>query len=157
MRAAIRVMLLLSLPGAGCGTSVGGFTAGRSLNTCDDSYPVCNTAAGCVLSENQYAEGMFPGQRKLIFRTGGPSRVRVRLLFTEERSPGKSTIIEWNESGCGSQKTYSSMGRDIFQLAGEAQQLAVEQSLSTYGDHLIRLESDATARYQVRIEVVGQP
>ena len=58
-----------------------------------------------------------------------------------------------NELGCGSQKVYSSMGRDIFQLAGDAQQLSAEQPLETQGDHLIRLISDATARYQLRVEI----
>jgi hypothetical protein len=153
MRRATLPVLFLWLSGA-CGTSVGGFAGARLLNECDGSYPVCNTAAGCVLSESQYVEGVLPGQRRVIFRTDGPARVRVRLLFTEERAPGKMTIIEWNEVGCSSQKAYSSMGRDIFQLAGDTQQLAVEQSLQTGGDHLIRLESDATARYQMRIEEV---
>lgn len=136
-----------------CGTSVGGFIGARALNRCDGSYPVCNSAAGCVLDESQYTEGTLPGERRVIFRTEIAAKVRVRLLFTEERSPGKSTQIEWNELGCGSQKVYSSMGRDIFQLAGDGQQLSAEQPLETQGDHLIRLTSDATARYQLRVEI----
>ncbi|MCS6912793.1 MAG: hypothetical protein RMK29_11490 [Myxococcales bacterium] len=149
---ALRWLLVLALL-SGCGTSAGGFIGTRTLNRCEGSYPVCNSAAGCVLDESQYTEGTLPGERRVIFRTDGPARVRVRLLFIEERSPGKSTLIEWNELGCSSQKVFSFMGRDIFQIAGESQQLSVEQPLQTRGDHLIRLISDATARYQMRIEI----
>ncbi len=115
---------------------------------------MCNTAAGCVLDESQYAEGTFPGVQQVIFRTQAPAQVRVRLLFTQELSPGKDTQIEFNEVGCSMQRTYSSMGQDIFQLAGDAQQLSASEPLSTPGDHLIRIQSDATAHYQLRVEVV---
>lgn len=147
-------LLIFALLLSACGSSVGGFVGGRTLNRCEGSFPVCNTAAGCVLEESQYTEGLLPGERRVIFRTEIAAKVRVRLLFTEERSPGKATQIEWNELGCGSQKVYSSMGRDIFQIAGEGQQLVAEQPMETVGDHLIRLTSDATAKYQLRVEVV---
>ena len=80
--------------------------------------------------------------------------MRCRLLLLDRRSPGKTTQIEWNEVGCGGQQAYSTMGQDLFLLAGTNQQLSVERPLQTSGDHLIRLLSDATTRYQLRIETV---
>lgn len=145
-----RAWLLLLL--AGCG-EVGGFTGTRSLNACGANYPVCNTSAGCVLDESQYVEGVLPGQRAVIFRTQGPALVRVRLLLTQEIAPGSLTQIEFNQVGCGSQQLYSTMGQNLFNLVGAGQQLAVERPLQGAGDHLIRLQSDATARYQLRVEV----
>lgn len=142
----------LFLLASACGDT-GGFIGTRGRNPCEGSYPICNTAAGCVLDESQYIQGMLPGVRQFIFRTDTPARVRVRLLFTEERAPGRNTQIEWNEVGCSSQKVFSSMGRDVFQVAGDEQQIAAEQPLTSTGDHLLRLLSDATARYQLRVEV----
>jgi hypothetical protein len=150
----MRTWLLLLCSALGCGSSVGGFTGARTLSACDNNYLVCNTSAGCALTESDYIEGKLPGLRRVIFRNDAPGPVRVGLLFTQELSPGKMTIIEWNEVGCTSQQSFSSMGRDIFQLAGDAQQLVAEQPLTTVGDHLIVLDSDATAQYQLIIEQV---
>ncbi len=145
---------LVLVLGPACGTDLGGFTGVRSNNICDGSYPICNTAGGCVLTESEFLEGTLPGERKFIFRTPGPAQVRVLLLFTQELSAGNSTQIEWNELGCGSQQIYSTMGRDVFQIAGDQQQLSAQKTLQTAGDHLIRLTSDAIARYQLRTQIV---
>lgn len=151
----VRALLALCALGLGaCGSDASGFAGVRALNLCGDAYPVCNTAAGCVLSEDQYTEGELPGVQQVLFRTEAPATVRVRLLLLDRRSPGKTTQIEWNEVGCGGQQAYSTMGQDLFLLAGTTQQLSVERPLQTSGDHLIRLLSDATTRYQLRIETV---
>lgn len=148
--------LFLALALTGCGSDLGGFTGTRALNLCGEAYPVCNTAAGCVLTEQQYAEGALPGSQQVIFRTEGPALVRVRLLFLDRRSPGRSTTIEWNEVGCGSQQSFSTNGQDLFKVAGDGAQLVAERPLQTAGDHLIRLLSDATTRFQLRIEAVAR-
>ena len=146
----------IPLLAAGCGSDLGGFTGTRALNLCGEAYPVCNTAAGCVLTEQQYTEGVLPGSAQVLFRTEGPALVRVRLLFIDRRSPGRSTTIEWNEVGCGNQQAYTTMGQDLFKVAGDGAQLVVERPLQTSGDHLIRLLSDATTRFQLRIEAVAR-
>ncbi len=142
----------LFLPG--CGTDIGGFVGVRSLNLCNQNVPVCNTAAGCVIDDTQYLQGTLPATVKFIFRTPGPAEIEVQVLFTQELSAGSSTEIQWNEVGCSSEQTFSNNGQNVFQLAGDSQEITATKTVESAGDHLITFISDATAEYEMRAQIV---
>ncbi|MCC6746242.1 MAG: hypothetical protein IT371_01200 [Deltaproteobacteria bacterium] len=160
MRPVALAFALLGLAGCLPTTSEASFISGRDELLCDGVYPVCKGKyAGCVLREEQYLRGNFPGSRKfLVETTPGDWVIRV-LVFLEERlSPGTETTVSWFEPGCADQYRYQSskdkLTGDIFEKAGRDQVLEIEHAVTEPGDHLMEIYSDATCRYDLRVEVV---
>jgi hypothetical protein len=159
------VRALLAIAGVALGgclnaTSEASFLGGRAEMLCDLAYPVCKGKfAGCQLDENHYIKGTFPGQRKFLVETvAGDWSIRV-LFFLEDRlSPGTETEVRWSEPGCSDEYRYQlskhKLAGDLFEQAGRDQVFGVEHAVVDYGDHLIEIYSDATCRYDVRVELV---
>jgi hypothetical protein len=131
------------------------FTADRSAVSCNSAIPVCTTYAGCSLDETNYVAGSFsqgPAVRFLV-HTGGPATISVELYFTSEQSPGVDTEVTWYESACASSTTQASDGADVFAEAGANMVWKRSQQVTTEGDHLVELFSDAQASYLLRVEI----
>ena len=80
------------------------------------------------------------------------------LFFFENRlAPGTETEVSWYEIGCADQYNYllsKAPGEgDLFERAGRSQIFTLEQPVQSWGDHLIEFWSDATCRYDLRVEV----
>ena len=144
--------MTLSLAIGGCGLG-GNFSDGLDLERCEDTFPVCQTSAGCVLTENEYLEGRFPGQKQVIVSAPTESVIHVEVFFLEQTASGLDTEIRWNEPGCFETYRWTNDGRDVFQLAGSSRVLSQSRQVFEDGDHLIEVFSDAVADYQMKIRI----
>ncbi len=143
---------LASMAG-GCGDVRSEFLSNRVQDTCDGSWPVCETVAGCVLGNQSYREGRFPGRTQFIVRVAEPSVVRVSFLLDEVSAAGEQTVITFHEDGCRARIREEISGRAFVGDAERQGQVSREATLHGVGDHLIQLESDAQARYLVKVDV----
>ena len=134
-------------------TAAGGFAGARDENICDSTIPVCNTTGGCVLDEDHYLKGEFPGTRRFVVRTHGEAKVKVRVYFDMPKSPGADTNIYVYESGCVERFAFETAGRDIFREAGPDQEFSWETKVYQEGDHLVEINSDAVSSYYLRVDV----
>lgn len=148
---ALAVFALLA--GAGCGDRRADFLQGRVEDACNEAWPVCDTVAGCILGPESYREGRFPGDARFIVRLAEPSIVRVSFFLEEVGAAGALTVITFHEDGCRARIREELGGRTF---VGEAERFGFvgrEAQLNGVGDHLISLESDAQARYLVKVDV----
>jgi len=145
-------LLLVLVPGC-LFTASGGFAGAREENICDSTIPVCNTTGGCVLDEDHYIKGVFPGNRRFIVRTKGEAILTVRLYFDMRRSPGADTNLYVYESGCVERFAFGTAGRDIFRMAGPDQEFTLETRVYQEGDHLVEVNSDATSDFYLRVDI----
>ena len=142
---------------AGCGGPEETFTDSRTLRECAGAVPVCSTSGGCVLDNQTYARGAFQqgGTLRAIVRTTSAADVEVALYFRTEQSPGTDTEIAWSEVGCRERFSAQSDGRDVFAEAGNDRVWKRKQRLTTAGDHLIEVFSDAQAEVLYKVTVLG--
>ncbi|MCA9671137.1 MAG: hypothetical protein KC503_36315 [Myxococcales bacterium] len=161
------VVLAAGLLASGCipTSNEAAFTGDRSEIPCGSgAYPVCRGAyAGCILEENNYIRGTFPGSRKFLVTTKpGDWTIRILIFLDQQRAPGDLFEVNWFEPGCTDQYRYklsdnSGTGGervDIFEKAGRDKVFEVEQPVVESGDHLVEIFADATARFVVRAVVV---
>lgn len=143
----------LCLP-TGCGVgALGNFADGLTLDRCADTYPVCETTAGCVLSNASYVEGSFPGQRQFIVPAPADAVITVDLFLDDQTAAGTDTEIRWHEPECFDTYRWTSGGADIFLIAGRSQILSRSQQVTEAGDHLVEIFSDAVVDYLLRVRV----
>jgi hypothetical protein len=150
-RAAALALSLLAL--AGCPDPADQFIAGRLLDRCNGTWPVCTTIAGCVVNNTIYLEGTLPGTRRMIVRTRGQATIKVSLYLKSEGATGTNALIEWNETNCGTVASASVGGPDFFREFDAEGVFSRTQNVSQEGDHLITFSSDATADYYVKLDV----
>jgi hypothetical protein len=132
------------------------FIGKRVLDTCDLEIPVCNTTAGCKLTEEEgYLESQFPGTAQLIVPTEGEATIRVSIYWREQLGPGADTEIIWHEPACVDSFRFESQGRDIFLDSNEQGIFVQEQKVFREGEHLVEIRSDATAKYLLRTDVLS--
>lgn len=134
------------------------FIGNRIPDSCGANWPVCDTFAGCRLDDGSYVSGNLPGSSKFIVHTTGPATITVDLLVENAQAQGTSTAITWFEPGCGVQYRQAVDGRTFF---SESQNEAGapftrSQDVSQAGDHLVLIDSDATATYLLRVTVAEQ-
>jgi hypothetical protein len=129
-----------------------GFTAGSSLNQCQDTIPAaCGSTAHCVLDSDQYLSGEFPGSQTFIVRTTMPQTLTFQFVFQNRVSPGTQLSLTSTEPDCAAQSSYMSQG-DLFQLAGPSGVLSFQIEMMTAGDHLVQFNSDAYCSYELRYQ-----
>lgn len=151
---AAQLALLACLALAGCTSRRDTFLADRALDKCDGVWPVCDTVAGCLLGDRSYVEGRFPGSGKVGVQVFEPSTVRVSIFLDEVGSTGEETVIHFFEDRCRARHREAITGRTF---VGEAEQVgwvSREADLVGTGDHLISFESDAKARYLLKVDVI---
>ena len=153
----IRLILSATLILAACANDPQtNFTAGRTEISCAGDVPVCTLFAGCTLDESNYTSGSFTqgADQLFIVNTTGPATISVEIFFTSEQSPGVDTEVTWYESGCAQSEMSASDGSDVFAEAGANLVWTRSQLVTTAGDHLIDLFSDAQANYLLRVQVL---
>ena len=146
---------LLLLAVAGCASSQGDFTNGLTDDPCDQFEPACNTTVGCILTNQTYTGGKFPGNGKFLVQTTGPATVEVHFFLVDPTSVGTLTTITWFESGCTSSFQDPVTGK-VFVNQAEADngEFIASQQLSAPGDHLITYQSDTTSDYLVKVVII---
>jgi hypothetical protein len=145
--------LALVLVAAGCGGTRESFIGGRVRDACDQVWPVCATTAGCILGQESYTEGRFPGQARVIVQLREASTVRLRFYLDEVTAAGEETAVVFHEEGCRARVRKSASGRVVQDSVEKTGEYAEEAELTGVGDHLVEFSSDMRARYAVKVEV----
>lgn len=151
---------LFSLAGCLGVTSEDHFIGSNKENLCSGVWYACkDQSAGCVLNQDQYLTGTFPGVRKFLVETpSGDWKIKIQLFLRDRLSPGTETEIDWYEPGCGDVYEYrlsrSKAPGDLFEQAGKDQIFEVQQAVVNPGDHLVTLWSDSICRYLLKVELV---
>jgi hypothetical protein len=148
------VAFLLSIVGLGCGSVSEQFIGTRIPDVCNGAWSVCSTTVGCILGDTSYVEGRFPGANQFIVKLFEPSTVTVGFLLSETSGAGTQTVINFYEASCSSRVRVPVTGKTFL---GESQQLGFVQrsaDLTSVGDHLIEVESDARTKYDLKIDVL---
>lgn len=163
MRIVIGLILVCPYLG-GClnATSEATFVGGREEDFCEGVWHVCKgQRAGCILDDNHYLQGTFPGERKfLVETTHGDWEINILIFLDRRLAPGKETEIHWYEPGCTDEYVYklseNKLAGDLFEQAGRDQVFSVAHPVIESGDHLVTIYSDATCRYLLRVDVNRQ-
>jgi hypothetical protein len=138
---------------AACGDAESGFIAGRLQDQCNENWPVCASEAGCVIGNGQYVPGTFPGTLRMITTIQLPTTVTIELFLKTEGAVGSVTHFVWNETGCGSAFVDTVNGKDVFAAFDTAGEFKDSHDLFEAGDHLIQVDSDATANYLLKLDL----
>ena len=126
------------------------FTEGRLRTTCNGAIPVCDSRGACILGDDQYIDGSFPGGKKVIVRTGtDDNTLLVRFLLREMLSPGTEILVRAHEPACSNFDERHIDEADLFERAGDDRILEFELALPGKGDHMIEIFSDMAAEYSM--------
>ncbi len=148
------VVGLLVVGLAGCGGVREQFLGTRVEDRCDGEWRVCQTTVGCIVGDRSYVQGRFPGPNKLMVQLFEPSTVRLSFFLSEIAGTGDETRINFHEGACRSRVRRVLSGRALIDESERTGMTTREADLSDLGDHLIEFESDARARYLVKLDVV---
>lgn len=109
---------------------------------------------GCILGDRSYVQGRFPGTNKFNVQLFEPSTVTLSFFLTEVAGTGEETRINFHEAECRSRVRRVLTGRGLIGEAESRGWVSREADLSDVGDHLIEFESDARAKYFVKVDIV---
>ena len=139
---------------SGCETAEEIFTSGRIENRYSGSIPVCGYIAACVLSQDQYLRGQFPGGQRLIVRTEiDQAQLVTRFLLLDERFPGTEIFVRAYSTGCGDYDEGHAEDVDLFELAGNDGIIEYGLNVTGLGDHMVEIFSDMSAEFLFRVDV----
>jgi hypothetical protein len=125
------------------------FTSGKSPNACNDNIPAaCGGMAHCVLDNDQYLQGSFPGSQSFIVRTQNPQTVTFSFTFENRETPGTGLQLTSTEPDCSQQSSYTSQG-DLFEQSGASGVISFPIQMIEAGDHLVYFHSDAYCNYEM--------
>lgn len=148
---ALGASLLLA---SACGSRRGDFVERRVEDTCDESWPVCDTVAGCILGAETYRTGRLPGEGRFAVRIAEPSVVTVSFFLENIGASGNMTAITFHEDGCRARIREEIQGRTFVGEAERFNGVSRSAELDGVGDHLIEYQSDAQADFLVKVDVV---
>ena len=150
-RAAMPVVLLCAA--VGCGDAQSIFTEGRIEKRCNDSVPICNRKASCVLLDDQYLQDHFPGGKTFMIRTEqDDTTVFARFLLIEPRAPGTEILVRVYSTSCGSFAEGTTKDADLFDYAGDDGIIEYELDVEGRGDHLVEIFSDMSSEFLFRFD-----
>jgi len=151
---AIAIVLALAVACSGCVSDDDLFSSGRIENLCNESIPACDVQAACVLDNETFYAGSFPGGQRVIVRsqTAHPHFV-VRFLLQEMLFPGTEMLVEAYTPDCGAFDKEHPQDVDLFRRAGDDRILEYDLEPTGRGDHLVEIFSDMSADYQMTITV----
>ncbi len=142
---------------AGCQAGEDAFVGDRLHILCDEAYWVCGAASGCVLDENHYVEGVFPGTRRVTVKTEDVNtEVQVRIYFSTMESPGTEFLIQLYEHDCTLNSELAAehlVDVDVFEKAGDKRTLYFDLLVAQAGEHLLEIYADVSAEYVMLVDV----
>lgn len=139
---------------AACGDKREAFIGVRVPDSCSQQWPICDRIAGCLLGDQSYIEGRFPGDRLIGVQVFEPSTVTVSFQLEDVGATGEETAINFFEDRCRTRTRLTITGRTF---VGEADKVGYVQraaDLSGVGDHLIEFSSDVHAHYILKVDVL---
>jgi hypothetical protein len=151
------LFLCLLLLISGCESRIDQFTAGKLESLCRVSLPICQTRVTCVLDEESFIAGDFPGSQSILLYAQHPkNKLKLKILLSEQVYPGTEFLIRVYDVGCASLQEEQLKNVDLFMRAGDDQILDFEFDFNGLGDHLIEVFSDMNAHYQLIVEIEPQ-
>jgi len=143
---------------AACLSAEEEFTQDRLLKICEENYQICMKPAGCELDEDHYAEGTFPGSRRVVVATHEVDvEFRVRIFFKTTTSPGTELLVQMYEANCTLNTALAKeriVDKDIFEESGDDRVLDFKLKVQQEGEHLVEIYSDATAEYLLIVDPI---
>lgn len=130
------------------------FIGTRIADACNGAWNVCDTTVGCFLGDRSYIEGRFPGAAKVGIQIFEPSEVTVSMLLSETGGEGETTTFNFFEGSCGSRTRVEVTGKAFINEGQQNGWVSRTAELSSEGDHLIDVESDARTNYLLKIDVL---
>ncbi|MEM6961698.1 MAG: hypothetical protein AAF550_08150 [Myxococcota bacterium] len=141
--------------GYGCASGEDLFTGSRLENLCNEALPICNSRAGCLLREDEYIRGQFPGGQQYIFNTPtDSSRIRIRLHLVDQVFAGTELLFRASDVGCNGFDQELKQDVDLFRLAGDSQTITEVLEVEGRGEHLIEVFSDMTSGFLITTTLV---
>ncbi|HXX32018.1 MAG TPA: hypothetical protein VEJ89_15055 [Myxococcaceae bacterium] len=137
----------------GCGGAKDDFIGARVLDTCSDSWPVCDGYASCLLGAESYIQGNLPGSGRFAVQTVAPSDIKVSFYFENLTAAGGLFSIVWWEPGCTSDVRADVDGQDV---AAEAEATGIfsrQAQLNVAGYHLVTFQATTQASYTMKVDV----
>ena len=138
-----------------CETAKEAFVGDRLLDVCDEAYWICNYPTGCVIDQDHYVEGVFPGVERLVVETEEPeTELKVRMFLSEMKSPGTELLVQVYEADCTLNEDLAQahlIDIDLFEEAGDDRMLSFDFKVLEPGEHLVELYSDSSAGYLLYI------
>jgi hypothetical protein len=120
-----------------------------SANPCNEMIPApCGMISHCILADDEYIQGSFPGSQTFTIRIAAPEMVTFSFEFTNRISAGSMLTLTSTEPDCSETSTYTAPG-DIFMLAGASGILSFPITMTEPGDHLIQFSSDSYCSYDL--------
>ncbi len=138
----------------GCPGKVEQFIGSRVEDPCNHNWNVCAGVTGCLLGDQSYISGRFPGEQSVGVQVFEPSTVTVTFLIEEVGSAGDQTAIDFWEDSCRSRVRVEIPGRTFLGEADKTGTVSRSADLSGVGDHLIDFSSDSRTTYLFKVDVV---
>ncbi len=114
---------------------------------------MCDRIVGCFLGDRSFIEGTFPGSRRLAVQVFEPSKVTLSFLLDDVTAAGEETTVTFFEDRCRSRERVETTGKAFIAESANAGFVKKSAQLTGVGDHLIEFESDARAKYTVKVDV----
>jgi hypothetical protein len=138
----------------GCSTPQDDFIGARVLDLCNQSWPVCDGYASCLLGSESYTQGNLPGSNQIIVETLTTSNIQLSFLLSNLTAAGGDFSIVWWEPGCTAAVRTTVDGQTV---AAESQAIGVfsrSAQLNVAGYHLVTFESTTSASYLLKVDVI---
>ena len=150
------VLALSALALMACGDAESFFTDARIEKRCNDTVPICNTQASCVLLPDQYLRDDFPGGKVFIVQTQEDlTQLTARFLLVAPRATGTELVVRVHTDSCGNYEEGLTKDRDLLELAGSDSILDYELEVEGRGDHLVEIFSDMSSEFLFRFDHDG--
>jgi hypothetical protein len=137
-----------------CGGVEAQFIGNRVLDECGGQWNVCATTAGCILGDRSYVAGRFPGTNRAVVTLFEPSQVTVSFYLSETTGSGLETVVNFHEGSCAARTRVAMTGAAFVAESQQVGLVARSADLSSLGDHLVEVQSDARTRYLLKVDVL---
>ena len=132
-----------------CQTAEEAFVQDRLQEICDDTYWQCGLPTGCVLDRNHYADGAFPGVRRVVVETEeNDMDVQVRIFIGDALGGGTEMLVQLYEADCTLDRNLGKaqlVDVDLIDEAGDDRVLTFNLHVMQEGEHVLEVYSDMTA------------
>ena len=130
------------------------FIGTRVEDRCDGTWNVCGTEVGCLLGDRSYISGRFPNTQKVITQVFEPSTVTVSFFLSEIAGAGTSTVLTFYEGSCDTPTRVEITGKAFTAESEKQGYVSRSADLSSIGDHLVKVESDARTKFLMKLDVL---
>ena len=134
-----------------CQTAEEEFVQDRLQEMCDEAYWQCGLPTGCILDSKHYADGAFPGVRRVVIETEeNDMDVQVRIFIGDALGGGTEMLVQLYEADCSLDRELGKeqmIDVDLIKEAGDDRVLTFNLHVMQEGEHVLEIYSDMTAEF----------